>query len=78
MNTRNLIRSIILAAGLASFSGVLGACDDSPDSPGEAVERAGDKIEDAADTAGDKIEDAADKAEDKIDDAADRAKDAVD
>lgn len=52
-------------------SGALVGCDDDPDTPGEAVDRAADKVEDAADKAGDKLEDAGDKTKDAVKDATD-------
>lgn len=66
-NARLLLVAAGLTLGLATFAG----CDNEPDTPGEALDRAAENVEDAADEAGDRIEDAADKAEDKIDDATD-------
>lgn len=50
---------IALSIGLASLFGT--ACDDGPDTAGEAVEEAGEQIGDAIDDAGDKIEDVVDE-----------------
>lgn len=61
-------RPLLCAASVAGLM-ALAACDDRPDSVGEAVEQAGDAVEDAADKAGDAIDDAARR----IDDSTDRA-----
>lgn len=71
MNSRLLTRSLMAMLGVAASAAILPACDDRPDSAGEAIENAGDKIEDAADDVGDKIDDAADDVEDAVDDAVD-------
>jgi hypothetical protein len=59
--------SVAMAVGAVAFVG----CDDDPDTPGEAVDRAADKAERATDKAADKIEDAGDKAKDAVKDATD-------
>lgn len=46
----------ILAAGLFGVG-----CDTEPDSPGEAIEEAGDELGDALDEIGDEVEDATDE-----------------
>lgn len=51
----------LLCAAAASGMLALAACDDGPDSAGDAVDRAGEAVEDAADEVGDAIDDAADK-----------------
>lgn len=71
MNSRVLAHSLMGMLGLAACAAVLPACDDNPDTPAEAIERAGDNIEDAADDAGDATDDAADDVEDAVDDAVD-------
>lgn len=71
MNSRVLSHSLVGLFGLAAVAAVMPACDDKPDTPGEAIERAGERIEDAADDAGDKLDDAADNVEDAVDDAMD-------
>lgn len=48
---------------LALACGLFVGCEDD-----NALERAGDKVEDAAEEVGDKIEDAADEVEDAVDD----------
>lgn len=49
----------------------LSACDDEPDSAGEAIEDAGERLGDAVDDTGDKIRDAAEEAGDKIEEKTD-------
>lgn len=71
MSSRILTRSLIAMLGLTATAAILPACDDNPDTPAEAIEKAGDKIEDAADNAADKLEDAADDVGDAVDDATD-------
>lgn len=67
MNARDLARPFACMLGLAAAAAILPACDDNPDTPGEAIERAGDRVEDAADDVGDAIDDAADNIDDAVD-----------
>ncbi len=61
----------MVAATALTATVSLTACDDEPDSPGEAVERAGeevgDALDDAVDGAGDALEDLGDDIEDATD-----------
>jgi hypothetical protein len=59
MFTRKSYLTLALLTGLAGGYG-LSACDDEPDTLGEAIEDAGDDVENALDDVGDKIDDATD------------------
>ncbi len=61
-----LAMAIAMAATLS-----LSACDDEPDSAGEAIEDAGESLGDAVDEAGDNIGDAAEEAGDRIEEKTD-------
>lgn len=65
-------RFTTLAAAIALATTLsLSACDDEPDSAGEAIEDAGENLGDAVDDAGDNIRDAAEEAGDKIEEKTD-------
>ncbi|MDF1720148.1 MAG: hypothetical protein P1U65_05715 [Minwuia sp.] len=59
-----------VAAALAATL-TLSACDDEPDSAGESIEKAGEKLGDAVDDATEKFGDAAEEAGDKIEERTD-------
>lgn len=50
-----VLRTVLFAGTLAGAMTLVG-CDDSPDSPGEAVDRAADAAEDAIDKTNDAID----------------------
>ncbi len=57
-----LKRVMMPLALILLVAGGLAACEDDPDTVGEAVEELGDEVGDAAEDAADDIEDAADDA----------------
>ncbi len=64
---RKTIAAFGLSLAMALGAGTLVGCHDDPDTPGEAADRAGRKVERATDKAADKIEDAGDRIKDKLD-----------
>lgn len=57
---------LLSALFLASAAFIFVGCESEPDSPGDAIEEAGEEMGEAVDEAAEEVEDAADEVEDSV------------